>query len=573
MANEGLKSQVSNLRSELNEIEAENNRLRSEIGAAVGAMNQANKTLNDTSNEIQSQLGAADGTLNHAHQQVVSAYELQRDMDVLYGRLKQMELANKRIRECNNKCYYDFAVYRTVRKIVQGIMDNIDFSYVSDDVLAKAIEHKQLEDPDYWLTSVLMALVAWKADQRERAYRALNCALDLDERKTASFLMVFFLRIGREQTALNWFAKLSQGQVTGAEKPMMLLFFSMLSKTVEDNLSDKSRDTVTRYVNDMIDEEITSSAEGVENAEKGIRAAFESMCNNRTFDYGAIRQFVPAHDGLVEALALARNNANVIDFFNATMNVEDAQRNEFLKSYIDQIVAAPCESEAEVYDEIERNEYIIKFQGDTDAAAQAWQEHKEHDESEFDIIAEMMDWIYSPTGRAESNPQMRRNMLVATKRLQQEAGDQYIENYRSKFSANQHVKIDDFEADANLNAPEQTGAKAVAFYEGKASEEKAQIKDTLSIVLMVAGAVGATGLGVFVAPAAAVIGMLAAIGGGAWMLLNRASRKRIDLKYRQIIRSTQERLNSLQHDWQQLEGDFHEQDLLSQKLSDRLAEL
>lgn len=124
-----------------------------------------------------------------------------------------------------------------------------------------------------------------------------------------------------------------------------------------------------------------------------------------------------------------------------------------------------------------------------------------------------------------------------------------------------------------LKTASESAKKVAAFYESKASEEKAQIKDIVSIVLMVAGVVGAVALGVLVSPATSVIGVLAAVGGGAWMLLNRATRKRIDLKYQKIIRSTQERLNALQSDWQQLEGDFHEQDLLSQKLSDCLAEL
>ena len=573
MANEALRAEVNKLKAQLGDIERKNNRLRADIGNGVGAMNAANRALNDTSSMVRSRLKAADGTLNGAHQQVLAAYEMQRDMDALYGRLKQMELANKRIRECNNKKFYDFAVYRQVRRIVQGIMDNLDFSMVNEDVVDKAIERNNLENPDFWLTCVLMAVVAWHADQRERAQRALDKAMSLDDRKTASFLMVFHLRLCREETALHWFAYLTAGQLKGSEKPMVLLFFSMLSKTIEDRLSDKARAAVSNYIYGMIDDEIERSGTGREQIVARIASAFASFADDRRFDYEEIHRYVPKSGVLAESLALARNNANIIDFIAETMNVDDVRRNEFLKTYIDDIVAAPCPAEEKVYDEIDRNEFIIKYQGDVEAANKAFDEHKRHDESDFDIVAEMMDWIYTPSGRAETNPQMRKNMLIATKQLQQEAGNAYVQRYEAMCKPVQDIVIDDFSITADLRESERSAEEARRFYEQRAAGEKSEVKDVLAIVLMVLGVVGGGALAVLMSPAMVSIGAIALAVGGVWMLMNRAKRRRIDLKYQQIIRATAERLEALKKDWQRFEHDFHEQDLLSQQLSDRLAAL
>ena len=41
MSNYALQAEVSRLRSELNQIESENNALRAEIGSAVSSVNQA----------------------------------------------------------------------------------------------------------------------------------------------------------------------------------------------------------------------------------------------------------------------------------------------------------------------------------------------------------------------------------------------------------------------------------------------------------------------------------------------------------------------------------------------------
>ncbi|MBT1174053.1 hypothetical protein JS530_00715 [Bifidobacterium sp. LC6] len=572
MANEGLKAEVARKQGVLNGVNHANDQLAQEISYVVGAMDAANRDLNNTSDNIRAHLGGASNTLGSAHQQIIAAYEVQQSMDALYMRLKQMELANKRIRECNNKKFYDFAVYRTVRKIVQGIMDNLDFSMISEQVIAKAVERKQLENPDYWLTSVLVAVVAWHADQRERAQRALDRAMKLDGRKTASFLMIFYLRLHREQTALKWFSYLASGKLKGAEKPMVLLFFSMLSKTIEDSMSDQSRQIITRYINTLIADGMRRGGQAQSATIGRIADAFAALADDASFPYEAIRGSVPSYAGLQRSLQLAANNANVIDFIAEIMNVEEAQRNEFLKQYIDFVVAAPCTVEQQVYDEIDRNEYIIKFQGDVQAAQQAYEAHKQHDVKDFDIITEMMDWIYTTSGRAESNPQMRKNMLVATKELQQQAGDLYIQRYRTLFTPVQHIVIDDFAIQGDLRNVEGNAAQAKQFYEGKAAVEKAQVKDIWSIVLMVAGVLGGVGLA-FVQPALAGLGALAAIGGGVWMLMNHFTRKRIDLKYAQIIRSTRDRLQALFADWQQLERDFHAKDLLAQTLVDRLAEL
>ena len=573
MANEGLKIEVGRLERELREIEHVNRQIEGDISLAVSAMTQADASITDTSSEIRSRLGNADGVLGHAHQQVIAAYGVQRDMDALYRRLKQMELANKRIRECNNKKYYDFEVYRTVRKIVQGIMDNLDFDFVDEEVIAKAVEHNQLENPDYWLTCVLLAVIAWLADERERATRALQRALQLDERKTASFLMVFYLRLHREETALKWFVVLTQRRLTGAEKPMVLLFFSMLSGTVEDNLSDASRDRIAKYMTSLIDEALQNNGQGLDQIVQRICNAFIAFADDDSFDYATIRQYVPQCGKLVQAMSLARNNANVTDFISETVSVDESSRNEFLKSYIDDIVAAPCQTEAEVYDEITRNEYIIQFQGDVDAAQKAFEEHKQYDVAEFDLIGEMMDWIYTQDGRRESNPQMRKNMMIATKSLHERAGELYIKHYRSLFPPMQHVVIGDFAADVDLRSPDKSGAQAEQFFLGKASQEKAAVKDLIPIILMVVGVIGGVGLAIAVSPALVVIGVVAAAAGLGWMLLNRAQRKRIDLKYQQLIRSTRERLVQLQAEWQQLESDFHQEDLLSDKLTQRLATL
>ena len=189
---------ISSLEAELNRQRAINRELRQELneiasGVLSGyqALEQCNRTICDTLNNSHQKLEGS-------HSRELSSIEMQAEIDKMYVNFKQMELANKKIRECNNKKYYDFANYRTVRKLVQGMMDNLDVHMVSDAVIYKSVEAQQLKTPDYWLTCVLIAVMAWKNDDRPLAERAIQIALEMDKKNSAVFFMLFNLRMQRD---------------------------------------------------------------------------------------------------------------------------------------------------------------------------------------------------------------------------------------------------------------------------------------------------------------------------------------------------------------------------------------
>ncbi len=573
MSNFALQREVNRLEKELQKIERENADLQAEIGTGVAAVAAAESSLIETKNKIHRTLGNADASLAQSHQRVIQAYEMQREIDVVYGRLKNMELANKKIRSCNNIKYYDFATYRKTRKIVQGIMDNMDFSMVSFELIESAVEKEHLESPEYWLTALLIAVASWKNDQKEHAYRALDRAMKLDPKKTASFMLVFNLRVGREEAAFKWFDALLDGQLMGSDKAMVLLFFSLLSKTIEDDITDESRRKVSAYIRKQIDDEIEKSEETRGSAKTRISTAFRTFADNFDFPYPLISQYVSTSARLKSSLALARNNANIINFISGIINVDEASRNEFLKQYIDFIVEDPCKAESEVYEEIERNELIIKHQGDLDAAERAYEQAKLHDDSEFDIVAEMLDWVYTVEGRSEANPQMRKNMMILTGSIQQDAGDDYVRFYQGLFSPNAKVSIEGYEGGIDMSRPEQSNAEIETYYRGVAQGEKAQIKGIPAYVTMGVGVLVGAGLAVAVSPVLAALGVACLMVGGGMLLVNRSKKKRIDLKCEQNIRSMKSTFAEIGSEYKSLEAAYRDADLLSGTLQDKLAEL
>ena len=226
MSNYGLEAQVSRLESQLREIERENSRLRSEISSTVNSVNQAERNLANYNQHIRTSLDNATGVINNSINRALEAYELQGQIDVLYTRYKCVELANKKIRTLNNKKYYDFNNYRTVRKIVQGMMDNLDLNMVSDAIIYKSIEKQHLLTPDFWLTSALISIMAWKTDDKVLADRAVEVAYKLDSKNSSMFYMIFNLRMDRNEAAVKWFLEYQKCELKGSDENTFLMLFS-----------------------------------------------------------------------------------------------------------------------------------------------------------------------------------------------------------------------------------------------------------------------------------------------------------------------------------------------------------
>ena len=101
MSNSALQAEVSRLRSILAEIERENMRLRGEISQGVNTVNSANRNLTEYMNDVTGSLQNSAGRITEADNLEEQAYQLQLETERLYPLFKNMEEANKNIRELN----------------------------------------------------------------------------------------------------------------------------------------------------------------------------------------------------------------------------------------------------------------------------------------------------------------------------------------------------------------------------------------------------------------------------------------------------------------------------------------
>lgn len=571
MSNAALRAEVSRLESQLREIERENNQLKSEINSTVNSVNQAEKRLSDYNQHIRTSLDNATGVINNSINRALDAYELQGQIDVLYTRYKCVELANKKIRALNNKKYYEFNNYRTVRKIVQGMMDNLDLNMVSDAIIYKSIERQHLLTPDFWLTSALISIMAWKADDKALADRALESAYKLDPKNSAMFYMIFNLRMDRNQAAVKWFLEYQKCELKGSDENTFLMLFSLISKTLSDNVDDETSRMISDYIHRLIVECAEKEGYSEEDILSFIKNHMQNMAKTGSYDFPILAKYCNDYNSITRMLNLANNNYNILEFILKIVNVPLAERNTYLKEYLNELLAKPNSVEIDTYDEIEYNELIIRMSGDVEGAKEKFEAELAHREEDFNIISTIIDWVYD-FANEDVNGQMRLNMFTLIKTLQQKAAELYFNNYRSMFKTVHPISILDYSTDANFANEAGENAKIESYYQDKQSEELSSVKDLTAYIALAAGV--ACGVA---APFVHLLllvgtGIGAAIGVGT-LVSNKYKRKNIVLKYQTQKENVLDILHKLVLDFNKMKELYASFDDVSSKIDEELAKL
>ncbi len=549
MSNYDLQRKLSSLQSELRRLEEINAELRYDLSTIANGVSNANSRLESYNNHVRGVLDNCNNIMISSHNTVLAAIETQALIDRMYKRFKNIELAHKKIRACNNKKYYDFANYRTVRKIVQGIMDNLDVRMVSDSTITKSIEVQHLQTPDFWLTCALLSIMAWRNDDRELADRAMAMAVKLDKKNSAVFYMLFNIRMGREEAALKWFYTYQECELKGSDQRTFLMLFSLIAKTLSDSVDEKTRNEIFSFIKQVINANMKSSGYDEKQIVSHIRHYFNRMQPSDHLEYTMLAKSCKSFPEMRSVMMSAKNNINILEFILNTVNVPAEEKNVFIKNFIDELIARPNSAEKDVYDEIEYNELIIKLEGDVEAAKEQYSALQTKKENELNLIAEMIDWIFEKDNQ-DINGQIRLNMFTLTKQLHLDAVKAHAEAYRSRIKATAEVTLGDYRATVNFKKEDDALSEIRSYYTSVKESAMKEIKSWPAFV--------GFGLGAAAAVGAFFVGLpllIATAGGaayGAFVLISNKSKKK------HLMQKCNESIAATSANMQKLFGEYRE---------------
>ena len=516
------QSDVNRMQAMVNEQKNIRAQLLSELGIIESGVRNADQRMGNLRNHIYNTLTSAEEDVNQSQQNLINAYQMRGEIDKLYESFKAMELANKKIRACNNKKYYEFGSYRTVRKIVLGFLDNLDMNMVSSSIIYKAVEVEQLRNPDYWLTAALLSIMAWKENDRELAEQCVQKAVDLDKKSASVFYMLFNMKMSRFDAAMKWFLFYQECSLNGSDSKRFIMLFSLLSKNIEDSVDEAVGAEIEDFINKILEYTVKSANYNEQELVDYAAAVYRAKISRENMKYPLLQKYCLEYSELQDNMMRAKNNIAILQLLSNIGYVSDENLTHYLTDCINDLIQEPNTEEKVVYDEIAYNELIIAKKGDIKSARAEFKEKMIHDTSELNLVSEMVHWVYSPGN--EVSDQMKLDMFRMTKPIHKRALDQVTQEYRSRVKTSYPVRINDYESQVDFMKPEAEDGKIKNYYETIRDNQLSEVKDTTAYIMFGIAAVCIVGAIGFKAPSILMIA-LALAGVGAFIIFNNKKKK------------------------------------------------
>lgn len=479
-----LRNAIYDLQRECNRIERENRAMQQEIDVICDSARSASGRLTLSLNAANGALENSKNIIQYADQTLHTISDEQDHIGVLYRGFKNIETANKRIRELNNKIYFEFANFRVVRKLVRAFVDNISLDIVTPELIYKSVEKEHLQSPNFWLSCSMLAIMHWKEDDQNAAERALEQAMQLDERQTALFFMSFNLLLGRKDATLKWFECYQRMEKTGDDARFILL---LLHAT---NLREDTNDKFTKSIKAYLFDEYKKSVPMNDRATivEVVKDHLVQCNSSETFVFDNLRNYVKDYSTMSLSLTMAKDNAAILDFVENTNKVSRGRGYVYIERFISELLDTPDEKERAYTDEIIYNETIIRCVGDLAKAEEMYNQRHQHDVSPLNLMQECVDWLFG-NKRAECSEVARSNMFMLCRELIEEAAQMYFNEYRTKNKSIHPVIIKDYSTDMNFSNKSKEISKVEEFYSKKKNSQLATVKNISVIVCLILAAI------------------------------------------------------------------------------------
>lgn len=552
---------IYELESILSQEQSRNRELKNDLEEIESCVKRNKKTLAELNELIRNRLNDSANLLQDSQNKEIEAIEVQGKIEKLYNNFKSMEVANKKIRELNQKKYYEFKNFRAIRKIVQGLMDNLDLAMVTDKAIYKSVEKEHLMTPNYWLTSVLIAIMAWKNDDKGVATRAIDLAVSLDKKNTAVFLMLFNLRMDRLDASVKWFNCFTECELNGSDQHTFLMLFSLLSDSLEEriDIGDNGRAKIKSYIDSVLNAGREESNYDKKELLKAIIGFYRRMTPKMVVPYPLLQKYCTNFTSLNNAYIYSHENIAILEFLKKAAHVNKNKRNQYIKKYIEELVMKPNKVELDLYNNIEYNELVLEYKGNVEKAKEVFEENLKRKNAPLILEFEIINWIFAKNN-SDVDDQCRKNMFYAIKELNLEALTYHTNAYRNININKAPFTINEFSSEVDFNNLAGEKEKIKAYFMNKIDAELKAIKDWPAYLGFGAGL--ASGIaGVSVNEPGLMAGTAMGAGFGAIQIYsNKNTRQKLYMQAETDITATTEIMEALFKEHQSFVADIKEFD-------------
>ena len=496
MATEG---DIARLRSQVNEVKRENDRIRREIQEMVGSVNNAYSVVKSTESNAVGALRNGDHTLTSDDDVLHHVDKVQEDIRAKVVLYKNIENAYKNIRHLNNELTYQQGNEKTVKRMITGIIDNESKTLISEQTIVEQAEKLYLSTQHFFLSHIMMDLQLRPQGKIEAANRARAKAEEMEPRKTAWVYFIVALKRGDEAEENFWLDKLMNNPMTGNEKEQLKIM-TLIALKEQGKIVDKVRSYIgIDKVRDIDKDQVVASI---------LNSYRESMIHKPpSFQY--IDKYITEREKLYEALEGAMNNEEVgIYIQNISARQEGKIRGDVIDKMFESVIES-CNSPRadEIYAEIEYNQKIIEAKGVIEDALALKAQDDVMNVSDIKLEDCLFEWLVEKerySGKKEMNEYAYSKLRPSYKR----AYKQYVSDYRKKFSQKVTMDLGSYKTQTTLTNVKEEEVRILDFCEKRKEREKAAIKDIGFILCMIFGGI--------LLVAGIVLNFLSSVIGSPW---------------------------------------------------------
>ena len=565
-SNAPLQAQIAKLEKELSAAQNRNKALHSQINRLQTSLHTAGQRLKSYDFHIEKTLSACYQSILESGATIAESLELQNETDNLYAHFKNIEIANKNIRSLTADLHKDFDHYITIRKLVKGLVDNFDFALVSDHITSKRIQKEQLLSPDFYLTAVLLSIMAWKKNDRRQAEKHIQNALALAPKDTALFYIFFNMGVSRFQTALHWFNLFISFDLKSGDHESLLMLFSLSSRRPSCTEERDLYDHVIAYRN-----RLAAAEKGPQQSGELVDFCLghlQAMEQPRAFGYLLLRDHCAEYPVMEKMLLKAANNINIFEFFYREFTGAKRSEEHFLYTYIDALISKPNPKELHIYDNIRLHELVIAHEGNTAEAKQQFDSEQQQMEQPLNITSHMLSLIYA-SEPSDNWGYLKKKLLSMTKEYHQAALRAYAKEYRAQKPEKLTITIDDYTTSAQPEMSDIEAQKVTAYFNEIRDEQLSAVKYTGSIIALVV-AVNFAVLGFFLTPYLYVPASLSLLLTAFLFLRKKFIKKNIITNISLTQSSTLDTLNAVFREYQRFMDEYEEYDAVLDNIEQAL---
>ena len=344
-----------------------------------------------------------------------------------------------------------YVYFDTVRRNTEAILDAIQNSNIKKSSVIKLRENILLNNPNYWLSNALAALISWILDDKENTNKELNNALRKNRLRTSIFFALVNVKLKREQTALNWL-----NSYLGYQDPLNLSedFVTILDMVSNNAFGSEGKEIIISKINNWIEK--VSNNKNLEIEE-----------TNKWLEYIQSKEYLNVK--LNSLIGGAKNKEEITDnllisstyepMYSELQSIVNTSVDEFNIDKVLNNLLFKYEKDEEIYqDDNFKNQLIIECNGDTKKADELYDKQKSTYGGTYNILTLINNLvIYKDRYNINQNTQKlalyfaKKYIMFAFDTLDSHVKDNSIEFMVNdlELTLNSNINKDDYEESIN----------------------------------------------------------------------------------------------------------------------------